>query len=322
MPYGETASSYLNHGLITIPVTNKKPAVRGWIEAGRKNVQIYQGKFPEADIGLLTGKPNGITVLDIDVDDEDFLRQMLKKHGSTPIISRTHSGKYHLWYRYGGEGRYIRPFGEELPVDILGNKAFSIEPDSRGYEFLRGNLDRLHKLAPMKNLDLNINGSRRADSMCIPEGGRNRALFDAGRMAYKDKWYTEEGALQEFLHSWNAENCYPPLAVEEVKRVALSLWRYHCEDRLIRPGDEPRVAIPAGLISILPPDVLWLYLRLKAAHWNSHRKFFLTLATAKGVMSQARFRQARDALESAGLIECIQRGAKGRGHKPEYRLVP
>jgi hypothetical protein len=81
-------------------------------------------------------------VVDIDLADDDLLKDSLKRHGETPIIIRTASGKYHIWYLFNGEDRKIRP-DPQVPVDIWGGGVV-VAPRSKGatgsYEFIRGSL--------------------------------------------------------------------------------------------------------------------------------------------------------------------------------------
>ena len=49
-------------------------------------------------------------MLDIDTTDERALADALIRHGDTPFITRTASGKFHALYRHNGERRRIRPF--------------------------------------------------------------------------------------------------------------------------------------------------------------------------------------------------------------------
>jgi hypothetical protein len=78
-------------------------------------------RFPVNDaFGFALGRRTRITVLDIDSPDERVLSDALAKHGCSPFIVRSGSGNWQAWYRHGGEGRHVRPWGGEPPIDVLG----------------------------------------------------------------------------------------------------------------------------------------------------------------------------------------------------------
>src|SRR5262249_17867300 len=71
--------------------------------------------------------------------------------GGNPPMVATGSG-YHAYYRYGGERRLIRPWGPDLPIDVLGGGYAVGAPSiaTKGqYQIIRGTLDDLQKLPPL-----------------------------------------------------------------------------------------------------------------------------------------------------------------------------
>ena len=94
-------------------------------------------------MGFCLGPRTGITILDVDSTNERILAAALDRHGHTPVIARSGSGKYHGYYRHNGERRLIRPESDK-PIDILGS-GLAVAPPSRGskgcYEFIQGGLD-------------------------------------------------------------------------------------------------------------------------------------------------------------------------------------
>ena len=140
---------YAEHGIATFPVgRNKKPLIRNWQRVGLKGSAELAEKFAdESTLALLCGKSSGITIIDIDSDDEQAVREALLFFGSSPLIWRTGSGHFAIAYRHNGETRRIRPL-PNLPIDILGD-GFAIVPPSltKGvYRFLRGELADLDRL--------------------------------------------------------------------------------------------------------------------------------------------------------------------------------
>src|SRR5262249_35373258 len=149
---------YSAHRIATFPVDmNKRPAVRGYPRIGLRASRELAGKFADAPaLGFMCGERSRVTVLDIDTPDERVLANALSRHGPTAIVVRTASGKFHAWYRHNDERRRIRPWGDDLPIDLLGSGGFVIAPPSttgRGsYEFIQGSLDEVTNLPRMGGL--------------------------------------------------------------------------------------------------------------------------------------------------------------------------
>jgi len=119
-------------GIATVPVD---PEVKYWdgpwqkigLPASTKLARVKEYQDCNG-IGFACGKHSQITDVDIDSTDEALLREALTRHGDTPIVVQTPSGKFHAWYRHGGEGRSIRKrarqgWGRDVPIDILGSCA-------------------------------------------------------------------------------------------------------------------------------------------------------------------------------------------------------
>ena len=121
---------YAERGIALIPCgSNKAPLVKNPQKFGREASTEIACKFSEASaFGYYCGKRNGITVLDIDTTDERVLSDALNRHGQTPIVVRTGSGKFHALYRFNNEKRAVRAW-DGLPIDLLG-AGLAIAPPS------------------------------------------------------------------------------------------------------------------------------------------------------------------------------------------------
>ncbi|MGA7527001.1 MAG: bifunctional DNA primase/polymerase, partial [Pseudolabrys sp.] len=150
---------YAEHGIPTFPVRDKRPAVRGYLKLGSITSTRLAEKFPDANaIGFALGERSKITVLDVDTPDERVLVDALDHHGRTPIIVHSGSANFQAWYRWNGERRQIRPFGDK-PIDVLGG-GYVVAPPSRGtkstYQFIEGSLDDITRLPRLRGLPPNI----------------------------------------------------------------------------------------------------------------------------------------------------------------------
>src|SRR5262249_6690823 len=150
---------------------------------GAKGSEQLAMKFPATlAAGFVAGRRNRLTVIDIDSADDRLLDEIQGRFGTTPLQVRTPSGGRHLDYRYGGEGRRIRPF-PDVDVRGAGNvvAALSVVPKGR-YEIERGSLDDLAALPPVRQ------EQQQRPAGSIPKGQRNLSLFEFCRrtIAYCD----------------------------------------------------------------------------------------------------------------------------------------
>jgi len=188
---------YAEHGVALVPCEmvdgRKKPLVKHPERFGCRGSAEIAIKFPDASVfGFYAGEGSRITVLDVNVPDERVLRDALDRHGPTPFIVRTASGKFHGLYRHNGEKRCSRPWkGQGLPIDLLG-KGLAIAPPSitknGDYRIVNGTLDDLDRLPIMQGLDAKHYRKQQSSPLSTPSGpkpwaemregdGRNEALF-------------------------------------------------------------------------------------------------------------------------------------------------
>jgi hypothetical protein len=88
---------------------------------GLKGSAKLAEKFSEVDsFGFPLGPRSGLTILDVDTKDCSVLLEAQSRYGESPLLVET-GGGYHAYYRYSGEQRHIRPWGPDVPIDVLGN---------------------------------------------------------------------------------------------------------------------------------------------------------------------------------------------------------
>jgi Bifunctional DNA primase/polymerase, N-terminal/Primase C terminal 1 (PriCT-1) len=232
---------YAEHGIPTFPVRNKRPAVRGYLKLGSITSARLAEKFPDAcSIGFALGGRSKITVLDVDTPNERVLADVLDRHGRTPIIVRSGSGNHQCWYRWNGERRQIRPFGEK-PIDVLGG-GFVVAPPSHGsksnYRFIQGSLDDIDHLPHLRGIPPDAKGQTETatqETEYVGEGARNNTLF---KQCMRAAHYCDDlDVLLDVARTRNAE-FLPPMPDSEVVKVATSAWKYteRGENRMGCPG--------------------------------------------------------------------------------------
>ncbi|RUW55067.1 ATPase [Mesorhizobium sp. M1A.F.Ca.ET.072.01.1.1] len=129
----------------------KTPLTSNGLRGATKNERIVREwwrRTPDAMIGLPTGKPTGVWVLDLDKkagvgDGHEWLDEMEARHGPLPDTARatTMGGGTHLFFKYVDGIRNRGGLG--LCVDVRGTGGYVIAPgsvagDGRGYEWVDG----------------------------------------------------------------------------------------------------------------------------------------------------------------------------------------
>lgn len=138
------ALKYLSQGLSVIPLVprGKEPLI-DWKPyqtrpPSESAVREWFNKWPQANIGVLTGTVSDIVVIDLDGADGIKSGQSLQL--ASPVTVTTGKGK-HLWYRHPGEavGNSVRSFPG---VDVRGDGGYvlappSIHPNGLRYRWLK-----------------------------------------------------------------------------------------------------------------------------------------------------------------------------------------
>jgi hypothetical protein len=310
---------YAEHGVATFPVAaNKRPAVKHWQRIGLRGSEQLAIKFADADaFGVVMGRRNRISVLDVDSNDERLLADALARHGQTPFVVRTGGGNFQAWYRHNGEPRKVRAF-PGLPIDVLGG-GFVVAPPSIGasarYEIVTGSLADLDRLPALKGLDGIAARPEPAPGRHKDEA-RNNRLWRHCMAAAPD--CDDLDQLIDVARTFNA-TFNPPLETDaEVVKTAKSAWSYEERGRnwIGRAGQ--MVAFDHGLVDRLmsgnDPDALLLLVKLRRHHWG--RDFCIANAMAKSFgWKPARLAAARRRLLALGEVELIQPSG---GHRPAF----
>jgi Bifunctional DNA primase/polymerase, N-terminal/Primase C terminal 1 (PriCT-1) len=304
---------YAEKHIATFPVgKDKKPAIKNWNKIGLKGSEQLAAKFPDHDaLGFPLGPRSAVTIVDVDIKDPALLDDAQARYGRSPFIVET-GGGYHAYYRYGVERRHIRPWGPEVPIDVLGG-GYAVAAPSVGakgpYEIIRGTLADLESLPPLRVMLDELRGP-------ISTGKRNSTLFRYGleQATYADDYET----LLDIMRTRNMD-CQQPLPDSEVIAATKSVWKYHQECRNL-VGRGRAVIISHKLVDRLVTenqDAFILLTMLKRHHWG--RDFILSKAMAAIFgWTVPRWYRARDFLVRCGIIACIHEGGMGPHDPPVY----
>ena len=235
------ALGYLNIGFSVIPIgKNKKPMVETWKEyqarrATKEEVAAWFGRFPDANIAVVTGVISGIVAVDVEAG------------GSTnnlppTVISKTGGGGFHFLYRHPGilvkNAVRIRD-----RMDIRGDGGYIVLPPSihasgKPYEWAVSIEDAEFAEFPVWILEKTCNQDEQLTdwqsllSAEIYEGSRNdTAAQVAGKVLHHLPLEFWDLAGWAFLKEWNQGRNKPPLDESELKNVWCSIKRAELEKR-------------------------------------------------------------------------------------------
>jgi KaiC/GvpD/RAD55 family RecA-like ATPase len=304
----KAALAYAARGWLVIPLHNPKqgvcscrkkncsspgkhPSTQHGLKDGSKNpkqITLWWEKWPDANIGILTGLESGLLVLDVDGEDgKAALLALTTAHGALPKTLRTKTGRKgadgkcegcHYYFR-APRGAAIRNSAGALGkgLDIRADGGYVVAPPSLHssgllYEWLAPEqpladappwmLARLKEAKPTPE-------APRAQGETITEGGRNHALASlAGTM--RRRAMTPE-AIEAALLKENDARCKPPLPASEVREIALGMERYKPGAQTSKPLRRPDLIrlsdvqaqpvswlwepyIPHGMITVLSGD--------------------------------------------------------------------
>ena len=141
---------YTYRGLEIFPcIRNKKnPLTANGFKDASSDEQVINGwwdKYPDANIGLPTGKVNNLVVVDVDVKNDaggmDSLQQLLEECGEFDTrVVRTPSGGLHYYFSYPQDEEIIKCRTNLRPgIDIRADGGYVVAPgssiDGNAYEF-------------------------------------------------------------------------------------------------------------------------------------------------------------------------------------------
>ena len=247
----------LGYSIIPIKPKDKSPLVE-WTQyqkerATEEQIRSWWLRWPNANIGVVTGRGSGIVVLDVDGPEGE---QTIKDRGySLPptTTSRTGGGGWHYLFRWPGFecSNFAGEAGRN--IDFRGDGGYIVAPPSEHkngncYEWAPGLtpgdiaptelplwLSELLKRPREERTD-------RVDPLRVlagvPEGVRDKKLFEyACRL--RAQGARKEEALVLILTA--AANCSPPFPEEEARMKVAQAWKYDGpkEEEPAWPSPEP-----------------------------------------------------------------------------------
>lgn len=310
----EAALEYEQHGFSIIPVRqDKKPYIQ-WKEfQGRKatpaEIEEWWREWPDAMIGIVTGKVSDLFVVDCDSQEGyEAIEEHLPDSLEVPMV-RTPRDGWHLYFRYPGHGLTIGA-GVVPGVDFRGESGYVIAPPSvngngKAYAWQDGlgifDVSPAALPEELLNVFINNNTNTYIDTRLIhadssspsPEmfrqGRRDEDLFHIAYSLYRGEM--PENEIRQVIVSLG-KNCTPPFPEHEIEaKLQSARKRYQQRDRNI--AEEVRVWVLDTNGHFTTTDI--------------HRE--LQLATRERKAANAALRRLRE----EGLIEPY--GAKNGGYR-------
>ncbi len=241
-PLLQAALDYESKGYSVIPIRkNKKPFIK-W-EAFQKRrarptrIQYWWAKWPDANIGIVTGSISDLDVVDVDSKEGlAALREIIPS--DLPITTAKTPNGWHYYFKHHEGVRNNVRFIKDC--DIRGEGGYVVAPpsvneDGKEYVWLPNlALDDVGTFASPSLLSDLIRSTpiisdihQPIDPLVIlegvPDGERNDRLFRYACRLHHQGLKIEEA---EVLVSRAAAACTPPLPLEEVKDLLNSAWTY------------------------------------------------------------------------------------------------
>jgi len=245
------ARDYLGLGWSVVPVRGRtKLPLIPWEpyqhqRADEADLAAWIRRWPDANIGIATGAVSQIVVLDIDPahGGEDSLARLEQANGALPptVEAMTGGGGRHFYFRAPLQPLRSRTgLAQGIDLRAEGGLAVvppSIHPNGRRYAWRDGRdpqtmtpaalpiwLERLAGGAA----ELRGHPTRYWRDLIhagVDEGVRNTTLASlAGHLLWHG---VDADIVTEMLLCWNRVRCRPPLADDEVVKVAASISRLH-----------------------------------------------------------------------------------------------
>lgn len=227
------AFEYAVRGYSVMPIkADKRPLLASWKQyqttaATEEHIETWWKKYPDALIGIITGKVSNITVVDIDA----------YKAGAAPLDKfpptltvRTGNGGYHLYYQYHPGLTISANAYKNLPgVDIRSDGGYVIAPPSVTSYAGKGGTYSVYRDLPIAPFPASLfpDSKKRSKKLSAligtKKGSRNDSLASlAGtllRSAKEEDWETEVWTSLVLTNNANT----PPLPTHELRTTFESI---------------------------------------------------------------------------------------------------
>lgn len=214
----------------------------GFKEATLDNdiIKVWWARDQKANIGIPTGRTNGIVVIDVDPRNGGH-ESLVELHKAVPelkntLTHKTGGGGFHFFYEYPSGINELKSgkCASYTGIDVKADRGYVIGPPSMHasgtpYSIVDNGFSTPQPLPPKLLEILLQQNSRNADRAkplpeIIPEGERNVTLASlAGSLHHRG---ASHATIVAALKTENDLRCRPPLPEKEIHSIALSISRY------------------------------------------------------------------------------------------------
>ena len=241
----QEALRYHSLGWSVIPLKrNKRPYLESWKEfqlrlSTEQEIKDWWEKWPDANIGIVTGAVSGIIVLDV---DSEKAAEYIKEKGMPPT-PRCKTGKGTHYYMKHPGGHVPNKVNSEINLDVRGDGGYVVAPPSlhengKLYEWEKylnpwdadvlptqpWMMDYVTESVEMNKQHKNPPGWSLEALEGVDEGSRNDTC--AKLAGYLIRMEASDSEAIESLLTWNQKNL-PPLEEPEVIRTYQSIKATH-----------------------------------------------------------------------------------------------
>lgn len=259
----KAALDYRKSNLSVIPVGKDKKPLVSWKEyqgrhATEDEIKKWWTDYPNANVGIVTGKVSGLAVLDC--DSQDAISAFLAQYkGETPA-AKTPRGM-HYYFKYEDGIRNTVKVGN-LDMDIRGEGGYVVAPPSindKGleYKWHRSIKDSLLDSLLLAFIYIGGDDSRTfqrrqmssASSNVVNyfiEGRRDEDLFHVANCLVKGN--ADQGVIRQTLEII-ARNCNPPFPEKEIEaKIKSAMDRAERRERNLASEVEEYILSSSGVI--------------------------------------------------------------------------
>jgi hypothetical protein len=227
----DSALQYAGYGWFVFPLKphSKEPAIKAWntrASNNSKQIRNWWRQFPNANIGILTGRKSGVFVVDIDPKNggDESICHILNGQNKFPetATQKTGSGGSHILFSYPDQQVKTRRGYPDTGIDICSDGGYivaapSIHPNGNTYQWT---IDPCNIKPPPEWLtELLRKESKKPIEQegIIKEGIRNDQLFRLGCSLRAQGVSKKDMGVE--IHRINTYQCDPPLPDDEVNVI-------------------------------------------------------------------------------------------------------
>ncbi len=243
----EQALKYLSNSWSVIPVGQNKLPLIEWKDfqsrlATPEEASSWWEKWPDANIGVVTGKISGITVIDVDQKSGGLETLKMLRLPMT-AIAKTGGGGWHYYFKYA-EG-ISNKAGIFPGIDIRGEGGYVVAPPSvhiSGNEYEWANEEELADF-PSELFGLRKEVDWKQVVSGAPQGTRNNtAASYIGKLMRSTQPKDWESFVWPTVLAWNQSNT-PPLSDKELRITFESIAKKAIYDPREAPTPEDKEKI-------------------------------------------------------------------------------